>query len=550
MLNTQGFGHVKYLELENKYLKEGKEYNIICLTETQKKEEIVKVSEGLYKYVTMRDKEEKRGGGLMILGRDDTQVDWEKGKEKNHKDILILKGTCFGIKMKIILVYFDATKKKDGVDFDRNRELEKEVEREMKGEEGEGVMVLGDFNAHLNVLEEEREDDENGKMVMRWVEEGMILMNADEICEGKYTWGNTRGARSAIDLVMANEEMYRVIEGMEIDEEGKEIGFSDHNMVTVSLKLRDGKGERYRDKEWEKRVYYRKDEESLDQLLVKVKGRWARGMGYEEVWGELVGVQEEVLKKEKKKRVGEKGGERVIECEWINEGILECIRMRRYYNRMKRNTRGEAREAWEKKYQEKKEECMVVVGKAKGEWEASMVKKAREGNGRLVWKVVKEIQGKGRSRGKEYIYEEGQRKAVGEVWGEFLEEWRKDIYQRRVNNVMGTWEGGAGEGLKERYEREIEAWERVRGKFIVQGEGEIGEVMEMPIMTTEELRVRVRNMKKNKAGGPDGVRAEVLQKIVEDDECTEIMVEAMNRICEEGEVPTSWKTSNTTMIKK
>ena len=156
-----------------------------------------------------------------------------------------------------------------------------------------------------------------------------------------------------------------------------------------------------------------------------------------------------------------------------------------------RNTQGEAREAWEKKYQEKKEECMAVVGKAKGEWEASMVKKAREGNGRLVWKVVKEIQGKGRSRGKEYIYEEGQRKAVGEVWGEFLEEWRKDIYQRRVNNVMGTWEGGAGEGLKERYEREIEAWEKVRGRFVVEGEGEIGEVMEMPIMTTEELRVRV-----------------------------------------------------------
>merc|ERR1712215_512304 len=101
---------------------------------------------------------------------------------------------------------------------------------------------------------------------------------------------------------MANEEMYRVIEGMENDQEGMEVGFSDHNMVTVSLKLRDGRGERYRDKEWEKRVYYRKDEESLDQFLGKLKGRWTRGMRYEELWGELEGVQEEVLKKEKKKR--------------------------------------------------------------------------------------------------------------------------------------------------------------------------------------------------------------------------------------------------------
>ena len=60
---------------------------------------------------------------------------------------------------------------------------------------------------------------------------------------------------------------------------------------------------------------------------------------------------------------------------------------------MKRNTQVEAREMWEKKYQEKKEEGMAAVGKAKGEWEADMVRKAREGNGRLVWRVIKKIQG-------------------------------------------------------------------------------------------------------------------------------------------------------------
>ena len=38
-----------------------------------------------------------------------------------------------------------------------------------------------------------------------------------------------------------------------------------------------------------------------------------------------------------------------------------------------------------------KEEGMAAVGKAKGEWEASMVRKAKEGNGRLVWRVIKGI---------------------------------------------------------------------------------------------------------------------------------------------------------------
>ena len=58
----------------------------------------------------------------------------------------------------------------------------------VKDDKRREVIVIGDFNAHLRLLED-RKEDINGEMVMRWLDEyDLILMNADEKCEGVYTW--------------------------------------------------------------------------------------------------------------------------------------------------------------------------------------------------------------------------------------------------------------------------------------------------------------------------------------------------------------------------
>ena len=68
LLNVRGLVEWKYADLELDYLREGKEYNILCLTETQQKKEKVKISDGLYNYKAMRETNDKGGGGLQILG--------------------------------------------------------------------------------------------------------------------------------------------------------------------------------------------------------------------------------------------------------------------------------------------------------------------------------------------------------------------------------------------------------------------------------------------------------------------------------------------------
>ena len=62
LLNVRGLTDVKYGELEMKYLREGKEYNILCLTETQQKKEKVKIAEGLYNHTMMRVTKDKGEG--------------------------------------------------------------------------------------------------------------------------------------------------------------------------------------------------------------------------------------------------------------------------------------------------------------------------------------------------------------------------------------------------------------------------------------------------------------------------------------------------------
>ena len=95
LLNVRGLTDVKYGELEMKYLREGKEYNILCLTETQQKKEKVKIAEGLYNHTMMRVTNDKGGGGLQVIGRKDERVDWKEVGKGVSKDIMVLEGRCF-----------------------------------------------------------------------------------------------------------------------------------------------------------------------------------------------------------------------------------------------------------------------------------------------------------------------------------------------------------------------------------------------------------------------------------------------------------------------
>ena len=321
LLNSQGFDEAKYQELENKYLadevyRERKEYNLICLTETQERVEKVKINDAVFRHSIMRRSGEKKGGGLKVLGRVDSRVGLNPVRDVKCNDILALEGIIFGLELRLILVYFDCTKLTSGDDFKRNRDIEDEVIRLLKNNSKQGALVLGDFNGHLRVLEGDRGIDENGKMIVRLMEEfNLQLMNADKRCKGKYTWGRG-GQRSAIDMILVNTEVFGYCGLMTIDEDGLEINFSDHNMVTLELRLRERGNTRYGKKGDKKgkvmKECIRKDKGKVDMFLEGLRSKWVEGMGFIEMWDNLVKTQNAVLAMKLSLRTGlRKGGKAV-----------------------------------------------------------------------------------------------------------------------------------------------------------------------------------------------------------------------------------------------
>ena len=100
-------------------------------------------------------------------------------------------------------------------------------------------MILGDMNAHLELLED-RKKDINGEMIREWMnEEDLILLNGEEKCTGVYTWGRYLGEdreqKSAIDMVLVNSNLYKKYREMEIDENRDVFRFSDHNLITIGV---------------------------------------------------------------------------------------------------------------------------------------------------------------------------------------------------------------------------------------------------------------------------------------------------------------------------
>ena len=350
-ININGINEDKEDLLWEVFYKNKETYNIVCLTETHRKVECRGDPE---RFTTLRKLGEKKGGGLEVRMRKEEQVNLEK-KESKSSDILEIEGKCYGKEMKIILVYFDANKNAAGKE--RNRAIKKEIEEKIENTKDKGLMIIGDFNGHLELLEENRKTDENGKTILSWMETyNLILLNADEKCKGIYT--RTRGTqKSAIDWTLVNKEMYGWCEKMEIDEDKEILDCSDHNLLSVTLNIRKADKNKFRKAVWVEGEYYRKDEIALEDFRKEMSSRW-RVEEAEKVENMITDMKEGAditLKKTFKRKIAADGEKKIEEKEWMNEDIRRERKESQKLNREKRNCKDESlKEELEEAYETKK----------------------------------------------------------------------------------------------------------------------------------------------------------------------------------------------------
>ena len=79
---------------------------MICITETQQTVQKLRLKDNTGYISTMREKEDKRGGGIMIVFRNNENIVIEK-QHSPHKDLLYAKCTIYSYKFRIIATYFD-----------------------------------------------------------------------------------------------------------------------------------------------------------------------------------------------------------------------------------------------------------------------------------------------------------------------------------------------------------------------------------------------------------------------------------------------------------
>ena len=141
--------------------------SIFCFTETKVDNPDFKPV-GIKLFTKQRKKSEKNGGGLMIGYKEGKKVAMEELKV-DSSDILAIEGRIRGCKTRIILIYMDSMKDKQRKDYERNRKIQRQVEKLFEVEPDVSLICLGDLNGRLKKLEPDIVTDANGQMIENWV---------------------------------------------------------------------------------------------------------------------------------------------------------------------------------------------------------------------------------------------------------------------------------------------------------------------------------------------------------------------------------------------
>ena len=580
-MNIQGLNQIKYTILEELYLGKESEHNIVCLTETQQRQDKITMGEKIVSHNAMREKdgEEKKGGGLLIVHRENKRINFEKMENKN-KNLLEMKGKCYGQKLRIVLVYFDSDKSKEGGQK-RNKALKIEVEKAMGSakENNEAILVLGDFNGHIGLLGHQKANQQ-GKLILKWIEEdGLSLLNMDENCEGVYTW--SRGdQKSVIDYAFVNKEMYNHFIEMKIDEKKEEFADSDHHMITIKFKFQK-KGEKRKNK-WIKREYFTSNKKDLKIFREKLEQSWRNNKieTISEMDKSILKIAKETLLRVYKRKETDDIEERE-EKPWMNDNIRKEIKIRREINRKKRNTEDEKeREVLEEKYKEQKEVVKKLIREGIESYEIKITKEIKEdGNsGRKLWENIYKLLGKEKKTEEEMrVYIEDEKElSKQEILNKVPKYWREYL-GNEINEIIQAWNNEVREEVKYKFEEEkiLEpSFIKIAGgMFKLEGrpkkENERGPKqistptaerksissqkitpMELQDIGKDTVSYELERLKSNKAPGPDSLKPVLYKEIGKSEFCKEEMARVYNNQLYSEQIPESWKESKTKLIAK
>ena len=496
----------------------------------------------------------KRGGGLEIILQKGKQFIFEK-RENTNKDFMEIEGTCLGIKMKIILVYFDVDKTKEGEKI--NAKLRKDIEKRMEVKDDEGLIILGDFNGHIRGLGP-HETDFNGKMILEWMSNySLILLNMDEKCQGVTTWSRDyKNQHSAVDFVLVNNNIYKKFCNMKIDEKKDVLDISDHHLVTFSLNI-ENKNNNFNKKQYEITEYYTFKIEALKEFIEEVEKRWKihKINNIEEMDISLKECADAILKRIYKKRIGTENDEKVSEKPWFTEEIRAEIKKKRDLNRRKRNcNNNEEKDYLTREWKKQKDKAKLKIREAIELYEVKLTNEIKDKNnrGKLLWENINKLRGKEKSVIKNIIYDKNGKALNTDTSKEKILEFWKNLYNQYVNNIDDIWNEEIKQDLLLQFEEE-KKWNLNILKEHLDMAGEVEtKIIPMDLIDSEKEEVKedVGRLKNKKAAGPSKLKGELYKEVSSSIFCLGVMTDCLNKAVTEDKKPENRKSSRTILVPK
>merc|ERR1711888_81268 len=353
-------------------------------------------------------------GGLALGYDEKANIKMEK-LETGSNDILAVEGKIYNKKDRIILCYFDCTKELSGGDYRRNRAIQSKVENLMGVDPDTALMVLGDINGRLKLLEPHiRASDANGRMVESWTEnKDLIHLNAMDTCIGRYTFKSQNG-KSAIDHVLVNDCMATSHISMWIDEDKTMLDISDHNLVRVWFKLGNDNFNVKKKRPKKRVTWISRNPVNILKCVSNFKARIGKKHKFKNCMEKLKIAVNHTMKKTKVQKLGGKENSFKRAAPWVDKELIENVNLRSKYSREWRYARKGGNQAeiieCKNKYYIQKGITATRVGDKKGGWEEKKILETL-GDPAAFWRMIKLLLGKNKGDNEEaHIYnDEGEK---------------------------------------------------------------------------------------------------------------------------------------------
>ena len=332
LINSLVINTIKVQTIIEKFIRNKEYTSIFCMTETKVDSHDFK-PEGVKIFSKHRTKKDKKGGGLTIGYKIGKKIKMEEIKVKNN-DVLAIEGTIGSEKIRLILCYFDSTKLKKGVDFQRNRRIQKEIEKLIEVDPGTKLICLGDFNGRISRIEPNIVTDANGKMLENWVEEyDLHHLNLSDRCTGKYTFHSPNG-KSAIDHVLINNELAANFIGMHIDEDRTMLSISDHSLVRVWFRLKnDIYPVKWNQKKYKTITWISKEESRMEDFKANFIPKIGKNISFKKCIDKMKNSLNSTMKRRKRIKIGIKKNEKLLAAEWVDDEFIGNVKLRSKYSR-------------------------------------------------------------------------------------------------------------------------------------------------------------------------------------------------------------------------